>query len=301
MITIMGAGGNTGGKIATTLLAAGHPVRALGRFAAALAPLEQAGAEVMPGDTREAAFLTAAFAGADAAYTLLATDPRAPDYRARQDEEGEAIARAIRGSGVRHVVALSSLGADLPDAPGVIRGLHVQEERLRALPGVRLLLLRPASFFENFATMFDLIRHAGIVVDGVVPDLAIPMVATRDIAAVAAAALASRDWSGVVVRELLGPRDVSFREATRILGERIGRPDLPYVQVSYAELAEGLVQAGLSPSFAGLFAEMTRAFNAESIQPLAGRTPANTTPTGFEDVAGELAQAYAAQEAVGVA
>ena len=87
------------------------------------------------------------------------------------------------------------------------------------------------------------------------------MIATRDIADVAAKALKARDWEGVVVRELLGPRDVTYSGAKRILGERIGKPDLNYVQISYAGMAEALVQAGLSESFAGLYVEMTRSFN----------------------------------------
>jgi uncharacterized protein YbjT (DUF2867 family) len=43
---------------------------------------------------------------------------------------------------------------------------------------------------------------------------------------VAAKALQTRDWHGVVVRELLGPRDLTYAEATRIVGKRIKKPDL---------------------------------------------------------------------------
>jgi uncharacterized protein YbjT (DUF2867 family) len=117
-------------------------------------------------------------------------------------------------------------------------------------------------------------------------------VATRDIADVAAQALKSRDWQGVIVRELLGPRDLSYSEATRIIGAHIGKPDLQYVQFSYADEIKALVQAGLSESFARLYVEMTRAFNERIIKP--DRTPENTTPTRFEDFAPELARAYAA-------
>src|SRR5687768_14245771 len=106
MITVMGASGNTGQKIAAALLAAGQPVRALGRSEHKLADLARAGAEVLAGDVGDAAFLTRAFRGADAVYTLLPTDRRSPDYHARQRQEGEAIVTAIRTSGVRHVVAL---------------------------------------------------------------------------------------------------------------------------------------------------------------------------------------------------
>ena len=294
MITVMGATGHTGKKIAEALLDAGQRVRALGRSEGRLAGLRRAGAEVFAGDTSDEDFLARAFRDTVAVYTLLPTDRQAPDYPARQRQEGEAIARAIRESGVRHVVALSSLGADLCERTGVIAGLHAQEERLKRLEGANLLLLRPVSFFENFHDALGLIKHQGINADSVASDLAVPMVATRDVADAAARALMAPDWNGVVVRELLGPRDLTYREATRILGERIGKPDLAYVQLSYADMAGALVRAGLSASFAGLYVEMTRAFNEGRVRPRAGRTPENTTPTRFEDFAGELARAYQA-------
>jgi uncharacterized protein YbjT (DUF2867 family) len=150
MITVMGASGNTGRKIVEALLEAGEKVRALGRSESKLAALKRAGAEIVTGDATDSAFLSRTFRGADAVYTLLPTDRAARDYRAEQDRQGEAIVRAIRDSGVRHVVALSSLGADLSEDTGVIVGLHAQEERLKRLERANVVLLRPVSFFENF-------------------------------------------------------------------------------------------------------------------------------------------------------
>jgi uncharacterized protein YbjT (DUF2867 family) len=126
----------------------------------------------------------------------------------------------------------------------------------------------------------------------IAPNLSMAMIATRDIADVAACALKARDWTGVVVRELLGPRDLTYAEATRILGTRIGKPDLEYVQLSYANFEAALVQAGLSPDFAALYAEMARAFNDGRVKPVEGRRSENTTPTRFEDFAETLARAY---------
>jgi hypothetical protein len=57
-------------------------------------------------------------------------------------------------------------------------------------------------------------------------------------------------------------------------------------------MAEALVQAGFSESFAGLYVEMTRAFNEGRVKPRQGRSGLNTTPTRFEDFAQELAHAY---------
>jgi uncharacterized protein YbjT (DUF2867 family) len=291
MISVMGSTGNTGGKITETLLAASEKVRALGRSESKLAAHNTAGAEVLTGDVADAAFLAKAFRGSDAVYTLLPTSIQSTDYRAEQNREGEAITKAIRDSGVRYVVALSSVGADLPDGTGLLVGLHAQEERLKRLEGVNVMLLRPVSFFENFYAKLGMIKQAGVLGDSVVPDLAIPMIATRDIADVAAKALRARDWNGVVVCELLGPRDLTYPEATRIVGKAIGLPDLKYVQVPYDDMVKALVQAGLSESFARLYVEMTRAFNDGKVK--SHRTPESTTPTRFEDFAGELTHAYA--------
>jgi len=294
MITVMGATGQTGGKIAEALLKAGEKVRAIGRSESKVSELRGAGAEVAIGDIADIAFLTQAFFGADAVYTLLPTDPSSPDYRAEQDRQGETIVKAIRESRVPYVVALSSLGADLETGTGPIVGLHAQEERLKKLEGTNVLFLRPVSFFENFYNALPLIKYEGINGDTVTPDLAIPMVATRDIADAAANALRARDWKGVIVRELLGSGEITYTEATRILGERIGKPDLQYVQFPYDDQARALVQAGMSESFANLYVEMTRAINEEKIKPHQGRTPENTTPTRFEDFAEEFARAYEA-------
>jgi uncharacterized protein YbjT (DUF2867 family) len=126
------------------------------------------------------------------------------------------------------------------------------------------------------------------------PDVALPMVAVRDVATAAADALLARDWTGTVVRELHGPRDLSYREATAILGARIGRPDLPYVRLPDAEMVGALWAAGFSAEAAALHVELGRAMSDGTVAARQPRTPATTTPTRFEDVAAELARDFLA-------
>lgn len=294
MITVMGATGHTGNEITKLLLNAGEKVRALGRSESKLAELKSAGADPLAGDPTDPDFLTEAFRNADAIYTLLPFDPRSPDYHSQQSRLGEAIVKAVRGAGVHYVVFLSSVGADPPAGTGFIASLHAQEQRLRDLVGTHVLILRPGSFFENFYASLDLIRHQEINGDSVAPDVRIPMIATRDIADVAAKALIARDWKGVVVRELLGQRDLSYAEVTRTIGERIGKPTLAYVQFPYADMAKALTQMGFSEDFASSHIELTRALNEGRVTSREGRTSANTTPTRFEEFAADLARAYAA-------
>jgi uncharacterized protein YbjT (DUF2867 family) len=292
---VMGATGNIGGRISEQLLAAGHTVRALGRSLEKLAGLKSRGAEVLTGDAADVAFLTRAFTGVDAAFTLQPPNPTATDYLARQNEEGEAIAKAAADSGLPYLVALSSVGAELPSGTGPIAGLHRQEERLKTLARTNVLVLRPGYFFENFLAVLGLIKHQGINGSAIAPDAALPMIATRDIADVAAAALTARDWTGFRVRELLGPRDLTHAEATRIIGAAIGKPELPYVGFPYADYVGALVQAGLSQNMAELYAEMSKAFNDGLVVSQEGRSATNTTPTSFEQFAREVvAPAFAA-------
>ncbi|WP_447969834.1 NmrA family NAD(P)-binding protein [Nitrospira sp. M1] len=292
MITVMGATGQTGSKITEKLLKASEKVLALGRSVPKLETMKDLGADVLVGDVADVGFLTKAFRGADAVYTLLPPDRQLSDYQANQQEKGEAMVKAIRESGVRFVVFLSSLGADLSQGTGLLTSLFAQEERLRQLENINILILRPTSFFENFYDTLEFIKNQEIIGDSIAPDLAMPMVATQDIARVGVRSLRARDWKGVVVRELLGPRDLTYVEATRILGKRIGKPNLGYVQFSDIEMVQGLVQSGLSESFARHYVEMTQAFNEGKIIPNAGRTSENTTPTQFEDFVDELAPAF---------
>jgi uncharacterized protein YbjT (DUF2867 family) len=294
MIAVMGATGHTGKEITRRLLDAGEKVRALARSESHLWDLRAAGAETMAGDANDAGFLTRAFSGADAVYTLLPPDPQANDYRAEQEHEGESIVEAIRRASVRYVVFLSSVGAEQPSGTGPITGLHAQEARLRSLKEANVLALRAGYFFENFYAMLGLIRQQGITGGAGAPGVEIPMIAARDIGAVAAEALRARDWKGWVVRELLGPRDLSYAEATRILGERLGKPELRYVQFPYADTVKALEQLGLSRNVASLYVEMARAFNEGTIKPVFGRKQAAPTPTRFEEFADEFVRTYRA-------
>jgi uncharacterized protein YbjT (DUF2867 family) len=289
---VMGSTGNIGGRISEQLLAGGHAVRALGRSATKLAGLKARGADILLGDAADAAFLAKAFSGVDGVFTLQPPNPVSPDFSAEVDRVGEAIAQAIATSGVRHVVALSSIGGDRTSGTGPIAGLHRQEVRLSRLTGVNVLVLRPGFFFENFLHSIGLIKSQGINGGGAAGTTSIPMIATQDIAAFAAQALAARDWTGVKVQELLGARDLSFAEATRIIGAAIGKPDLAYVQFPYADYSAALQQAGISKSVADLYAEMDKAFDDGIVMSVEGRNAGNTTPTTFEQFVGVIAQAY---------
>lgn len=280
VITVLGAAGNTGGRVASMLLDRGCAVRVVGRNPAKLSALARRGAQAMVGDSTDWRFLKSAFDGADAAYLLLAPDMSAPDYPAAQDEMGEAICAALAESSVRRAVALSSLGADKTGPTGVIQGLRRQEARLERIDALGLTVLRPASFFENVLPQVEPARATGVLADVYAPALRIPMVAAQDIAAAAVRALAKPASAVQPVQELLGAEDVCRDEIAFMLGRALG-VTLRYVRMPEEAMFDSLVGFGASRSFALAYLEMVRAINDRALEPQEGRHAGNTTETGF--------------------
>ena len=286
MIAVIGATGNTGSRIATTLLDRGHAVRVIARSADKLASLAARGADAVAADLTDTDALSAALRGAGAVYTLQPVDPTATDYRAHQRAIGEAVTEAIRAEGVTRVVALSSLGAEQPAGTGFIAALGEQEDRLRALEDARVTALRPGLFFESFIPALEAARELGVLADSVSPDVALPMVATRDIADVAVAELLRPEPEPFAIREVLGPRDLTHADVAAAFG-------LPYAALPYDEMAAALVGAGLSEDVARHHVDMTRAFNEGRVHSTLGRDERSTTLTTIEELAATLATAPA--------
>ena len=278
MNVILGASGNTGSLIANFLLSKGQKVRVVGRDAERLQRFVRQGAEAFTGDVSEAAALTKAFRGARAAYLLL------PPITSREDQEREsdAIAQAVTESGLRYAVYLSSYGAHVPEGTGPVTGLHSSEQKLNAISGLNVLHLRAAYFMENNLAAISMIQEMGIFGHALLPDLKLPMMATRDVGDYAAQRLLDLDFSGKQTRELLGERDLSMTEATAIIARGIGKPDLRYVQFPYDQVQQVLEQMGMSPKKAAVYIEMFKAINTGVLAAQEQRSRENTTPTSFE-------------------
>ncbi|NUR60370.1 MAG: NAD(P)H-binding protein [Catenulispora sp.] len=149
---------------------------------------------------------------------------------------GELLAEA--GSGVRRVALLSVIGADrLP--PEV---MMADWERDVRSSGAEWTILRPNWFIQNFGNAFAAtLRDKGLL-ELPAGDGALSFVDTRDIADVAAAALAEDGHAGQVY-DITGPQSFTYAEALKILGDAAGR-DLTYRAISHEQAAANLRAAG---------------------------------------------------------
>jgi uncharacterized protein YbjT (DUF2867 family) len=288
MYVLMGANGNITSRTARALLEQGQSIRVIGRNVAALAALRQNGAEVAIGDAQDARFLAQAFAGASAAYVMVPTAYDAPNLRHSQARFGAAIAAAIAQSGVRRVVNLSSIGAELPRGTGPIVGLHEQEARLDALAGLDLLHLRPGYFMENHLQAAEAVAALGVYASLERSDVPVPMIATRDIAAVVVRELVQPEARGV--RHLHAPRHYTFQEVATVLGRAIDRPGLSHAQADSAQALAAMLQAGMSADAAEQMEEMAHWLSATARTRLSG--PVEVTPTTLEAFAPRFRDAY---------
>jgi uncharacterized protein YbjT (DUF2867 family) len=292
MNVILGASGNTGSLIANFLLSRGQKVRVVGRDVRRLQRFVRKGAEALTAEMTDAAALSKAFGGARAAYLLL------PPITSREDQErqSDAIAKAVKDSGLRYAVHLSSYGAHVPEGTGPVTGLHSSEQKLNAISDLNVLHLRAAYFMENNLTAIDMIHGMGLFGHALLPDLKLPMIATRDVGDYAAQRLMDLDFSGKETRELLGERDLSMTEATSVIARGIGKSNLRYEQFTYDQVQQVLVQMGMPPEKAAVYIEMFEAINAGLLAAREQRSPENSTPTSFEQFVRDVfVAAYQAQ------
>lgn len=298
MYVVLGASGHTGHVVATNLLTRGQKVRVVGRNSLHLQPLASKGAEPFIADVCDASALVKAFEPADSAYIMIPPNLTSKDPLGYADRLSDAIFAAAQKSGIKNIVVLSSIGAELASGTGPVVGLHNLEQKLNQIAQANVLFLRAAYFMENTLPQANAIRKMGNAAGPLSPDLSIPMIATRDIGNVASDVLLHPTIHGKQVRELHGQRDLTYTEVAATVGEAIGKPDLKYVQITGDQFRDVLVQTGMSLQVANLLREMTNALNAGKMHPLEPRTPQNTTPTAYETfVNGSFVPAYEEQAA----
>lgn len=298
MYVVIGATGHTGSTVAEKLIAKGEKVRVIGRDERKLEQYRQKGAEAFVGDATDASAMERAFAGADAAYVMIPPNMAAPDISGFQRRVTDALASALQKNGTKQAVVLSSVGADKPDKTGPVVGLHRLEEKLESIAGLNVLFLRAGYFMENTLAQVGVIQAFGTMAGPLRADVACPMIATRDIGAAAAEALARRDIQGKQRRELLGAGDVSYAQLAKIVGTAIGKPNLQYQQFGGAQLKPAMMQMGMSANMVDGLLEMSDAINSGYMRALEPRSAQNSTPTTIETfVAETFVPAFKAQAA----
>jgi uncharacterized protein YbjT (DUF2867 family) len=277
-IAIVGATGFVAGHTLGKLVEAGAQVTALVRHPEKLPEATRARVQVEVGSLEDGAFVARATRGADALLWLTPGTVAATDYRAYTLGLAQNAARAIRENGLRRVVFISSHGADRPRLGHVSFAGEVEKLLEAAAPNT--IALRSAGFMENLFTSVDALKQ-GQLFGVLLPDKQYPLVATRDLAEVAARWLLDPTWSGHQVRGVHGPADVSAQDQVEVLSRVLGRP-VRYQQLPPEALRAAFLKRGASPSVADAYTDMFRGFAQQDYHPTEQRTAETTTSTPLE-------------------
>lgn len=278
--------GNIGHEVVNHLLEAGAEVAVIVRDPAKLKPEVRERVTVYQGDLYDAALVQKATEGADALFWLTPPNYNAPDWKASYVQAGAVAVGAIVANRIPYVMHVSSAGADRPSGWGPVSFVHLVENALNETDA-NVLHLRPGYFYENLLSNVATIKTQGAIYSPVPASISCPMIATKDIAAVAAHRLLARDWTDTEIMGLHGPAaQPSFGEAAAIIGEAIGKP-VQYIEIPLEALKPQLLQMGFSESVADGYTELTAAL-ARNEQPAEPRTPETTTPTTLREWATEV-------------
>jgi len=293
-IILTGSLGNISKPLAMELVQKGHAVTVISSKAEKQAEIEALGATAAIGSIDDADFLAAVLTGSDAAYLMVPPSFAEPDSRAYHQRIGHTYAQAVRQSGIRRVVQLSSWGAHRSEGTGGILGTHDVEEILAAeLPDVALTHLRPTSFYSNMYSFIGLIKARGIIGVNYAGTTRVAFVHTLDIASAAADELATPAAPGRHVRYVASDERTA-NEVAQALGAAIGWPDLQWVGFSNEQMQENLVRVGLPATRAAEVVDIYTSIGNGSLGEDYEQHKPHLGQVKLEDFAKEFAAAFKA-------
>jgi uncharacterized protein YbjT (DUF2867 family) len=223
MILVTGATGSVGRHVVDELLLMGVPVRAVTRNInrAVVSPH----AELLLGGLHAGETFDDWFEDVEAAYfmippSLYFNDPALPV------EVAQRFVAAAAGK-VRQIVMLSAAVVQdhRTEQADVIARVHADVEAIIQLSKIPATYLRPGTFASNAIRWWGQQIRAGDTVRWPFGAALTAPIDERDVASVAAEALADSDGQYTGVKYILtGPEAMTLSEQVRIIGEVIGRP-----------------------------------------------------------------------------
>jgi len=290
---ITGSTGHISKPLIDGLLKAGKEVSVISSNKDKAKEIENLGAKPLIGNLNDVTFLTQAFKGAEAIYTMIPPIWQTNNWKASQIEMAKNYTSAIIASGVKHVVNLSSIGAHLGNGCGPVDGLSEFEQMLNKVPGLNVKHLRPSYFYYNFFAQIGLIKQAGIMGANFGPDVKLFLVHPQDIAEAALEDLLNLNFKGHSYRYIIGDERPG-NEIARVLGEAIEK-ELQWVEFTDEQQKQGLLQAGLSETHAEGYTQMGKALRTNTMQEDARKNRSVLSKIKLEDFAKEFKNAFYAE------
>ncbi|MBB4807515.1 uncharacterized protein YbjT (DUF2867 family) [Chryseobacterium defluvii] len=290
-IVITGSLGNVAKPLTQQLVAEGHDITVISSNPSKKNEIESLGAKASIGSIADREFLVKTFEGADAAFLMTPPNMGVENIVENTVNAGKNYAEAIKNTGVKKIVMLSSIGAESSVENGPIKGLHHIEKFYNELENTSVTFLRAGYFYINLFNDIPMIKNAGIMGGNYSGDVSIPLVHPKDIAKAAASELV-KDTEGKNIRYIVSDVRKSS-DIAKVLGTAIGKPELPWIEFKDEDSLNGMLQAGLPKEMAELYTEMGRGLRTGVVQKdfIEHNSPVNGG-IKLEDLAKEFASRY---------
>ncbi|MDQ2864342.1 MAG: NAD(P)H-binding protein [Bacteroidota bacterium] len=297
-IIVTGSLGYISKPLTQQLVEKGHNVIVISSSPERKNEIEAMGAKAAIGNMDDVDFLTDTFRGADAVYCMLMpygnfADPNndADAMIKRADAYANNYLQAIEKSGVKRVVYLSSIGADMNKDSGLIIVHHKGENTLNKLPSdVNISFMRPAGFYKNLFAFIAAIKHQDKIAVNYGGDDKVLFVSNLDIADAIVEELESQT-NGRKVRYVASD-EMTGNKAAGILGAAIGNPDLKWEIVTNEEQLSAMKAHGMNESIAANFTEMNASIHNGKFYEDYDRNKPTLGKVKLEDFAKEFAKVY---------
>jgi len=251
-ITVTGSLGNISRILIEKLVTTGHEVKVITSNAERASGIKQLGARPLVGSVQDYEFVKQAFAGSDAAYLMIPPNFGATDLKQYIRTVGEHYANALKETGVKYAVNLSSIGAHLENGAGPTGSNFYVEQQLNKLPNVHVLHLRPGMFLTNFYGAIPMIKHQNMLGNNFGGAVSLPLTHPKDIAEAAFKALDGLTITGKQIQYIVSD-EKSGLEVAETLGSAVGKAGVNWIEFSDEQLLAALVQNGFSEQMAKVY------------------------------------------------
>ena len=284
---VAGATGHVGSVVAQSLLDSGRKVRVIVRDTHKAERWKKRGAHVGQVDLSNVHDLLNGLRGTEAAFLILPNfPPNTTGVRGKAKKMIDAMVHAISGTDVKHVVFLSSVGAQHAEGTGPVVLLHDAEQELRTLK-TPVTILRPCYFMENWAPALPDAKE-GLLNTFLPADMKWPQVATHDVGQVAAKLVLEHPKAHRVV-ELAGPEDVCPSDVAGVLS-RVLETEVEPLEEPLDQVAEAFTGMGFSPEMAQMYQQLYQGLASRKIAPEHPESVVRGTDTLEQTLRGMLAK-----------
>jgi uncharacterized protein YbjT (DUF2867 family) len=254
MIVVTTPTGNVGGQLLPELLdAETEPLRVVVRDPSRLPDAVHDRVQVIVGSHDDPAILDRALDGAHGLFWLIPPSMRASSANEHYLSFARPAAAAIRRYQVGHVIGISSAGWDFPHPAGLLSAAHAMDAELET-SGAAYRSLGMGFYMENLLRPLPRMISDGILSMPLSPDRPLAVIATQDIAAVAAGLLLDRSWDGTDHIPVFGD-NLAPNEMAAIISDVLGS-QVTFEQADLKQQTASTIQRGVPEGMARDFTAM---------------------------------------------